>query len=147
MLSSNVSALKPMKIKTLFAGLFVTLALATQARANDNATTTAPEGGYKGNGKSENATAPNGGGTDHGSGKKVSLSGEAKCAKCILHEANTCQTVIQTKDHGKVTTYDVARGFRADVCTAAQMVNATGVVKDVAGKHQLTLVKISAKEK
>ena len=139
-----------MKLTLLFSFLLVTLTLATYALANDNAT--APDSGFKGNGKSSEATAIAADGHDKGNGKEVSLSGEAKCAKCILHEADTCQTVIQTKDHGKVTTYyvtrnDVARGFRADVCTAAQMVNATGVVKDVGGKHQLTLAKISVKEK
>jgi hypothetical protein len=136
-----------MKLTILFSSLLVTLTLATYALANDNAT--APDGGFKGNG---NRTAIAADSHDKGNGKEVSLSGEAKCAKCILHETDTCQTVIQTKDHGKVTTYyvtrnDVARGFRADVCTAAQMVNATGVVKDVGGKHQLTLAKISVKEK
>jgi hypothetical protein len=138
-----------MKIVTFFSCALATFVLVTHTLADD--TTTAPEGGYKGNGKSEDVKVAATEGHDKGNGKEVSLSGEAKCAKCILHEADTCQTVIQTKDHGKVTTYyvtqnDVARGFRADVCTAAQMVNATGVVKDVAGKHQLTLVKISAKK-
>ena len=79
-----------MKIVTFFSAVLLTLALATQARADN--TTTAPEGAHIGNGKSADATAPNGGGADHGSsGKKVSLSGEAMCAKCVLHEGSTCQ--------------------------------------------------------
>jgi hypothetical protein len=121
-----------MKITVLFSASLVALALATNALANDSAT--APDGGDKGN------------------GKKVSLTGEAKCAKCILHEGSACQTVIQTTDKGKVVTYyvtenEVAKGFHEDVCTAPHKVKATGFVKEVGGKQQLTLTKISADEK
>ena len=130
-----------MKFTTLLSASFIALALAIHAVGADST----------GNG-SPAVTAPGGGGSDHGSGKKVSVTGEAKCAKCILHEGDTCRTVIQTKEDGKVVTYyvvrnKVAENFSTDVCTAPHMVKATGTVKDVDGKHQLTLAKISVDEK
>ena len=33
--------------------------------------------------------------------KEVTLSGEAKCAKCMLKEGKECQTVIQVEKNGK----------------------------------------------
>jgi hypothetical protein len=143
-----------MKIVAFFAVLFVTLALATQARATDSAT--APEGTRIGNGKSADATAPNGGnggGVDHGSsGKKVKFSGEAECAKCVLHQGNTCQTVIQTKHQGTTETYyvvqnDLAKELHKEVCESAHKVKVSGSVEDVDGKHKLTLEKFSVKDK
>jgi len=156
-----------MKIKTFCASVLVLLALAGQARANDSATTPSAEGGFKGNGKSADgggwigngksadATAPdggNGGGTDHGSGKKVKFSGEAECAKCVLHQGNTCQTVIQTKQHGTTETYyvgqnDLAKELHKVVCENAHKVKVSGFVEEVGGKHQLTLTKFSVKDK
>jgi pectate lyase len=148
-----------MKIITFFSAVLVTVALATQARANDSANTTAPEGGFKGNGKSAETTAPTGGGggTDHGSGfvgngKKVNLSGEAMCAKCVLHDGSTCQTVIQTKHHGTTETYyvaqnDLAKKLHEDVCQTAHKVKVTGFVDEAGGKQQLTLTKLTVKEK
>jgi RecG-like helicase len=81
-------------------------------------------------------------------GKEVTIKGEAKCAKCSLHEADKCQTVIQTKEHGKVVTYwvtqnDVAKDFHKDVCQEPKKVKATGKVEEVDGKKQLTLAKIT----
>lgn len=79
--------------------------------------------------------------------KQVTLTGEAKCAKCLLHQGNTCQTVIQTEKNGKTVTYyvadnQVAKGFHKDVCHEAEKVTATGTVKKVGGKRELTLTKI-----
>ena len=155
MLSSTVLInLKTMKIVTFFSAVLLTLALATQARADN--TTTAPEGAHIGNGKSADATAPNGGnggGVDHGSsGKKVKFSGEAECAKCVLHQGNTCQTVIQTKQHGTTETYyvgqnDLAKELHKVVCENAHKVKVSGFVEEVGGKHQLTLTKFSVKDK
>lgn len=79
--------------------------------------------------------------------KEVTITGEAKCAKCLLHEGDHCQTVIQTEKHGKTVNYyvvdnKVAKGFHKDVCHEAEKVTATGTVKKVAGKRELTLSKI-----
>lgn len=85
---------------------------------------------------------------EEGKGKEVTVKGEAKCAMCALHESDKCQTVIQTEaKNGKKVTYyladnDVAKGFHENVCKAAKKVTATGTVKKVHGKEQLTLTKI-----
>jgi hypothetical protein len=80
--------------------------------------------------------------------KEVTIQGEAKCAKCALHEADKCQTVIQTKEDGKTVTYwvaqnDIAKGFHKEVCTDTKKVKATGKVEEVDGKKKLTLAKIT----
>ncbi len=80
--------------------------------------------------------------------KEVTVTGEAKCAKCALKETSKCQTVIQTENKkGKMVTYylannDVAKGFHENVCTETKKVTATGTVKKVNGKEQLTASKI-----
>src|SRR2546429_9992074 len=84
---------------------------------------------------------------DKAKGKEVTISGEAKCAKCILKEADAkeCQTVIEVeKKKGKVQSYyvvenDVSKAFHEDVCHAAKKVTATGTVAKVGGKQELTL--------
>ena len=38
---------------------------------------------------------------DEGAGKKVTITGMGKCAKCALHETDTCQNVIEADEHGK----------------------------------------------
>ena len=82
--------------------------------------------------------------------KETTISGEAKCAKCILKEGKECQTVIQVDKDGKTENYyvvnnDVSKAFHDDVCTTAKKVTATGTVAKVDGKQQLTLSKIEAK--
>jgi hypothetical protein len=82
--------------------------------------------------------------------KETTISGEAKCAKCMLKEGKECQTVIQVEKEGKTETYyvvnnDVSKGFHDDVCTSAKKVTATGTVAKVDGKQQLTLSKIEVK--
>lgn len=79
--------------------------------------------------------------------KEVTLTGEAKCAKCILKQSDKCQTVIQTEKDGKTVTYYVAdnaiaKKFHEDVCTDAKKVTATGTVKKVNGKQEIELTKI-----
>ena len=83
--------------------------------------------------------------------KEVTIKGEAKCAKCSLHESDKCQTVIQTKKRGKTVTYylaqnDIAKGFHKEVCQEPKKVKAVGTVEEVDGKKQLTLTKITAAE-
>ena len=75
------------------------------------------------------------------------LSGEAMCAKCALNEQATCQTVVQVKEGDKIVNYyvaanDVAKAFHKTVCQDSAKVNATGTVKTVNGRLELTASKI-----
>ena len=84
-------------------------------------------------------------------GKDVTVKGMAKCAKCALHEGDSCQTVIQTEKEGKKHTYylasnDVAKNFHKNVCQGEKKVTATGTVKEVDGKKQFTVSKIELAE-
>jgi hypothetical protein len=89
---------------------------------------------------------------DKPKGKEVTITGEAKCAKCILKEADAkeCKTVIEVeKKSGKAQEFyvvdnDVSKAFHEDVCHSARKVKATGTVTKVAGKQELTLTKIEA---
>ena len=79
--------------------------------------------------------------------KEVTVNGEAKCAKCMLHEGDAHKTVIQTEKEGKTQTYylvenDISKGFHEDVCHGAKKVVAKGTLAEVDGKQQLTLTKI-----
>ena len=75
--------------------------------------------------------------------KVVTLTGEAKCAKCTLHQSDKCQTVIQTESKkGKTVTYyltdnDTAKNFHEKVCHGPQKVTVTGKVNRVDGKREL----------
>ncbi len=90
---------------------------------------------------------------DSGKGKERTITGEAKCAKCMLKESDKCQTVIQTENKkGKTVTYyladnDVAKKFHHDVCQEAKKVTATGTVKKVKGKEVLTASNIELVQK
>ncbi len=80
--------------------------------------------------------------------KERKISGEAKCAKCALKEADKCQTVIQVENKkGKTVNYylvdnDVSKAFHQNVCKGSKKVTATGTVKKVDGKNELTVSKI-----
>ena len=83
--------------------------------------------------------------------KKVTITGTGKCGKCALKETETCQNVIQTEKGGKTTTYylaknDVSNEFHSKVCKESKKVRATGTVKEVGGKKELTASKISVVE-
>ena len=81
--------------------------------------------------------------------KEKTITGEAKCAKCMLKETDKCQTVIQVEGkNGKtmkyyVTDNDVSKAFHENVCTEAKKVTATGTVKKVEGKNEFTVSKIA----
>lgn len=80
-------------------------------------------------------------------GKEVTITGEGKCAKCILKETEKCQNAIQTTEDGKKVTYyltdnKVSKDFHEDLCKEAKKVTATGTVKEVDGKKELTVSKI-----
>jgi hypothetical protein len=80
--------------------------------------------------------------------KEVTITGEAKCAKCVLKESEKCQNVIQTKEDGKTVSYylaknDVSKNFNEDLCKDGKKVTATGTVKTVDGKKELMASKIA----
>jgi hypothetical protein len=75
--------------------------------------------------------------------KEVTVTGEGKCAKCLLKEADACQNVIQVSENGKTVNYylaknDVSENFHKNLCKKAEKVTATGTVKEVDGKKELT---------
>ena len=80
--------------------------------------------------------------------KERTITGEAKCAKCMLKETEKCQTVIQSENKkGKTVTYyltenDVSKAFHQNVCKETKKATATGTVKKVDGKNELTVSKI-----
>ena len=78
---------------------------------------------------------------------EITVTGEAKCAKCALHEAKKCETVIQAEKDGKTVTYyltpnDTATAFHKNICTTPEQVTATGTVSKKDGKKMLTVSKI-----
>ncbi|MGD0259545.1 MAG: DUF6370 family protein [Verrucomicrobiota bacterium] len=80
--------------------------------------------------------------------KEKTITGEAKCAKCLLKQGDKCQTVIQVENkNGKTVNYylvenDVSKAFHENVCKEAKKVTATGTVKKVEGKNEFTASKI-----
>jgi len=79
--------------------------------------------------------------------KEKTITGEAKCAKCALKEADKCQTVVVTEKNGKKVNYylennDVAKAFHKNVCTESKKVTVTGNDKKSEGKHEFTATKI-----
>ena len=84
--------------------------------------------------------------------KEIAISGEGKCAKCLLKETDKCQNAIQVEKDGKKTTYylvenDVSKKFQENLCEESKKVTATGTVKEVDGKQQLTAKKIELAKK
>jgi len=80
--------------------------------------------------------------------KEKTITGEGKCAKCALHETKQCQNAVETTDaQGKKVTYylannDVAKEFHDNICKETKKVTATGTVKNVDGKMEMTATKI-----
>jgi hypothetical protein len=76
------------------------------------------------------------------------IIGEGKCGKCALHETEKCQNVIQVTKDGKTVNYyltqnKVSKDFHHDnLCTKSEKVKATGTVKEVDGKMELTATTI-----
>ncbi len=79
--------------------------------------------------------------------ESITITGEGKCAKCALKETKECQNVIQTEKDGKTVNYylvanDVSKEFHGKLCKETKKVTATGTVKEVDGKLELTPTKI-----
>jgi len=75
--------------------------------------------------------------------KTKTITGTGLCAKCSLKEADTCQNAIQVEKNGKKTTYylvqnDLSKKFHEKICKAPAKVKATGTVKKVNGKTEMT---------
>lgn len=82
-------------------------------------------------------------------GKKVTIQGDAVCAKCALKEAKTCQNVVMVTKDGKKTNYYLEKNeFFKDahqglgICQASKeepiKVKVTGTCVEKDGKHLLT---------
>ena len=79
--------------------------------------------------------------------KEVTVTGEGKCGKCSLKETEKCQNVIEAKENGKTVKYYLTQNatskeFHDNICKEAKKVTATGTVKEVDGKKELTVSKI-----
>jgi hypothetical protein len=79
--------------------------------------------------------------------KTVTITGEGTCGKCALKETDKCQNVIQVERKGKTVNYylvqnDVSKDFHENLCKAPKKVTATGTVKKVDGKMELTASKL-----
>src|SRR2546425_12686466 len=85
-------------------------------------------------------------------GKEVTITGEGKCGKCSLKETEKCQNVIEAKEDGKTVKYyladnKVSKDFHKEhLCKETKKVKATGTVKEVDGKKELTAKKIELAE-
>lgn len=79
-----------------------------------------------------------------GADKKVTVTGEGQCAKCSLKETSKCQNAIKTADGKTYYLADnkVSKDFHDELCKDTKKVTATGTVKEVDGKMQLTASKI-----
>ena len=80
------------------------------------------------------------------SGKENTLTGQATCAKCALHETDKCQNVLQVTEDGKTVNYylvgKASKAFHENVCHGPQKATATGVLKEKDGKKELAVSKI-----
>jgi hypothetical protein len=79
--------------------------------------------------------------------EEKTITGEGKCGKCSLKETDSCQNVIQAQEDGKTVNYylaknKVSKDFHDNICKETKKVTATGTVKEVDGKKELTASKI-----
>lgn len=85
---------------------------------------------------------------EKGKEKTVTITGEGKCGKCVLHETEKCQNVIHAENkNGKKITYyltqnEKSKAFHDTICKEAKKVTATGTVKTEDGKKVLTVTSI-----
>lgn len=79
--------------------------------------------------------------------KEVTLVGDGQCAKCSLSQASECANALVVKQDGKDVTYffaanAVSKGFHSNICTDVKQIKVTGIVKDSAGRKEITASKI-----
>ena len=76
------------------------------------------------------------------------IKGVATCAKCDLHQTDTCQAAITvTGADGKKETMlcdqnAVAKGFHKTICKSSANVTAEGTITEKDGHKTITLTKI-----
>jgi hypothetical protein len=76
------------------------------------------------------------------------IKGEASCAKCELHVADSCQNVITVtdKDGKKEQIFceanPVAKAFHKTICHGPENVTASGTITEKDGKKYIALTKI-----
>src|ERR1043166_4541693 len=74
--------------------------------------------------------------------KEVTVTGEGKCAKCALKQADKCQNVIESEEGGKKVTYYLegkeSKAFHENLCKESHKVTATGTVEEKDGKKVMT---------
>jgi hypothetical protein len=82
------------------------------------------------------------------SGKDVTITGSMVCAKCVLHEAKSCQNVVQVMQDGKTVNYylkqnGVSKEAHEAICGGTpEKVTVTGTVEEKDGKEMMTPSKI-----
>ena len=75
--------------------------------------------------------------------KEVTVTGDASCAKCALHQADKCQTVVKATVTGKE-----AKAFHGKICSGStEKVTVTGTVSEKDGKQTLNATKIEEVKK
>jgi hypothetical protein len=78
----------------------------------------------------------------------VTITGNLVCAKCTLHETETCQNVVQVMEDGKTVNYylkqnAVSKAAHDPICHGdTEKVTVTGKVKEKDGKKTMTPTKI-----
>jgi hypothetical protein len=83
-------------------------------------------------------------------GKDITITGNMVCAKCELHEAKSCQNVVQVTKDGKTVNYylvqnETSKAAHELICEGpAKKVTVTGTVETKDGKEVLTATKIEA---
>ena len=80
-------------------------------------------------------------------GKEITVTGMAMCAKCALHQADKCETVVQVKKDDKTMTYYLtgkeAKAFHEKICKSeGEKVTVTGHMTEKDGKMMLHATKI-----
>ena len=79
---------------------------------------------------------------------EISITGNMVCAKCTLHETDTCQNVVQVTEDEKTVNYylkqnDVSKEAHGAICHGdTEKVTVTGTVKEKDGKKMMTPTKI-----
>ncbi len=85
--------------------------------------------------------------------KEVTLTGTLECAKCELHQTDTCQNVLKVTTGDKSTLYfltqnDLSKDKHSEICTAPKdNVTVTGTVETKDGKNEMTATKIDFPKK
>jgi hypothetical protein len=79
--------------------------------------------------------------------KEVTVVGNGQCAKCALHQTDSCQNTVTVSENGKTEVYyltqnEVSDDFHDQICKKAQKIKVTGTVKEADGKKEITPSKI-----